>query len=208
MIELQVCVKFPKTKISQLKNDAGAYITILFVQKQEMLSLPFELHKHFVKLTLIIVENSLLTTLMKHDFEGLNLLKKISMTGNNISLIGEDAFDGVPQIEVLILSSNNIKSLPSKLFSKLIKLHTLKLSENKLKTFAAEVLPPKSVIKEFNIDHNELQIIGLKIVRYLQVATVIDFSGNDCIDFKYEKDNSYTSVGELLFQISMKCSED
>ena len=203
-----VVVKYPKTKISQLKNDAGAYTTILVFQKQHMLFLPFEMHKIFVKLSVIIVENSFLTTLTQHDFEGLKLLKKISITGNNISMIGEGAFDDVPQLEVLILSSNNIQLLPSRLFGKLKSLQVLKLSDNNLKSFAAEFLPPKSVIKEFNIENNELETIGHKIILYLQVATVIDFRGNDCIDFKYEKENPNTSVAELFLQIDMNCSED
>ena len=203
-----VVVKYPKTKISPLKNDAGASTSILYVQNQQMLFLPFEMHKIFIKLNVIIVENSLLTTLSKHDLEGLKDLKNISITGNNISMIGEGAFDDVPQLEVLILSSNNIQSLPSKLFGKLKNLQVLKLSDNKLKRFAAEVLPPKSVIKEFNIENNELEIIGQRILRYLRVATVIDFSGNDCIDFKYEKENPTTTVAELFLQIDMNCSED
>ena len=203
-----VVLKYPKTKISQLKNDAGAYTTTFYVHKQEMLFLPFEMHKVFVNLNVIIVENSLLTTLMKHDFEGLTLLKKVSITANNISLIEEGAFDDVPQLEVLILSSNNIQTLPPKLFGKLKNLQTLKLSDNKLKSFAAQLLPAKSVIKEFKIENNELKVIDHKIFRSLRVATVIDFSGNDCIDFKYEKENSNTSVAELSFQIDMNCSED
>ena len=43
-------VKYPKIKISQLKNNAGAYIAMLFVQNQEVLFLNFEMLKTFNKL--------------------------------------------------------------------------------------------------------------------------------------------------------------
>lgn len=49
----------------------------------------------------------------KSDFANLNKLKKIDLTSNTISKIGDDAFFDLPALEEVILRENNIRQLPA-----------------------------------------------------------------------------------------------
>ncbi|XP_051958011.1 opticin [Xyrauchen texanus] len=46
------------------------------------------------------------------DFSNLNQLKRIDLSGNQISKVDEDAFRLLPQLQDLLLSDNNIQALP------------------------------------------------------------------------------------------------
>ncbi|XP_066528978.1 opticin [Hoplias malabaricus] len=46
------------------------------------------------------------------DFFNLNQLKRIDLTGNQISVLGEDAFRSLPQLQDLLLTDNKVQALP------------------------------------------------------------------------------------------------
>ncbi|XP_030633686.1 opticin [Chanos chanos] len=46
------------------------------------------------------------------DFRNLNQLKRIDLTGNQISKVDEDAFRSLPQLQDLLLADNRIQALP------------------------------------------------------------------------------------------------
>ena len=204
----------------------------LIIEEQQTFFLPSNLGKQFPMLEVLAVTSSSLYAIDAGIFNKMTFLKTLNLTNNKLREIpigsfsenknleyldfsfnflehlNLGAFDDVKQLEVLILSSNNIRSLPSKLFGKLKNLQILKLSDNKLKSIAAGVLPSRSVIKEFHIKNNKLETIEQNILRSLRVATVIDFSRNACIDYKYEIENPETSLETLFYQVNTKCSED
>ena len=201
---------FPKTKISKIVNDFKTEDSAIFsVVGQQMKFLPFQLNKSFPKLQKIIVERSQLTALNKIDFEGLKALKNITITFNNISTIGQGAFDEVPQIDYLNLASNNIKTLPNNIFVKLTHMKILILADNQLTRIHANLLPRKNSIENFQVQNNELDTIETKILRALRKATLVNLSGNVCIDLKYEKsENSSRALIELSGEIDLNCSEE
>lgn len=211
----ELTVEYPKTKvsrvisvdeISKIDNDN---VTSLIITDASAKFLPYQLAKVFPKLEKIIVENSSLTSLHKHDFKGFTQLKRIEIRRNNLSEIEDETFDDIRQIEFLDLSHNNIKNLPSKIFLSLVHLKTLILSFNQIEKFTADLLPRKNAIEEVRVDNNELELIETKILRYLRKAKTIDLTANVCIDLKFDKsdENSKTLV-ELSGEIDLNCSAD
>lgn len=67
------------------------------------------------------------------DFINLNKLKRIDLTGNQISGVDEDAFSALPQLQELLLAENNLQALPE--------------------------LPP--TLRQINVRNNQLATSGL-----------------------------------------------
>lgn len=201
-----LAVKYPKTKIL---NQFDANITTFNVINQSINFLPFELYVTFPNLAEIVVERSKLTSLQRNDFKHLSVLKKIVIRYNNLTMIEAGTVDDVAQLEHLDLSFNNIQSLPVKIFAALTKVKTLILSENLLEKFTADLLPRKNAIEEFRIDHNQLEMIETKTLRFLRRAKLIDLSGNNCIDMKFDKAaNTSRALVELSGEIDLNCNAD
>lgn len=205
----KLTINFPKAKILNFLNTSVFDVEVFLVKDQVMKYLPLELHKVFSKLNEVAVVNSSLTALQQSDFKGLDHVKIIKIIFNNISSIEEGTFTNVPLLEYLNLSENNIFSLPSRVFSKLKKMKFLILAGNKLKKLAADFLPKRNQIQELMVQGNQLQLIETKMLRLVRNAQVINFTGNGCIDLKYQKtDNSSRSMVEISGEIDLNCSAD
>ena len=202
-------VEFPKTKVSQIEPENNEISTTLIIDNQSIQFLPFKLALFFPELEKLVVENSQLSSLYRHDFKNFNKLRTLEIRRNNLTFIEEGAFDEVKDIGYLDLSHNSINSLPSKIFLNLVHLRTLILSHNKIEKFTADVLPRKNSIEEFHVDNNELELIETKILRYLRKAKLIDLTENVCIDLKFDKsDEKSKSLVELSGEIDLNCSSD
>ncbi|XP_051528699.1 opticin [Myxocyprinus asiaticus] len=55
---------------------------------------------------------NIITEVKARDFINLNHMKRIDLSGNQISKVDEDAFRLLPQLQDLLLSDNNIQALP------------------------------------------------------------------------------------------------
>lgn len=203
-------VQYPKTRISKVnlaEENSNLQLLTFEVADQSMKFIPFKLSTAFPNLTSIVILRSKLSFLHKTDFEDFKSLKKIEITHNNMSSVEDGTFDGLTQLEFLDLSSNKIISLPSKIFSQLKNVQMLILSSNEIERFTADLLPLRNAIEEFRIDNNKLEFIETKTLPYLRKAKLIDFSGNTCIDMKFEKSqNNRHALLELSGEIILSCS--
>lgn len=204
----------PKTKIetllgTNLNDYESSDVKMLLISGQAAEFLPFELAQTFPKLEKIVVENSRLSKLQAIDFVGLTNLKEIIITGNKIKSIHPETFDTVAGLETLVLSNNAIKELPAQVFATLKSLKTLDISGNELSTLKAEIFASKKKIDRFIANNNVLDAIEPKFLKMIPGASVVDLTGNSCIDEKI--DNSIKEskkIPELLGQVMMYCSED
>lgn len=194
-----------RTKLSMQSDREKIESLVIFNQK--VVFLPFKLFVTLPNLKNIEVIASQLSALHEKDFEGLVKLEEIKIERNNISLI-EEVFDDVPQLKHLHLADNNIELLPPKVFTKLTHLEVLKLGGNKLVKFLASFLPPKTAIREFHLQHNELQIIDSEIIRLLMRAELIDLTNNPCIDLLFHKmEKSCKSLRDIFNDVEFQCSD-
>jgi hypothetical protein len=80
------------------------------------------------------------------------------------------------------------------------------LSNNLIVEFTGDLLPLKNVIVEFRADSNKLQVVDPKVMKSLRKSQIIDFSANDCIDLKYDKNlKDGTPIMQLYGYISFIC---
>ena len=198
-------INHPKTKISKISNPMDANSKTFSIIHQQMTYFPLHLYKTFTYLRSILVDQSQLKALLKHNFEGLQHLEVITLINNNISLIEIGVFDDVPQLKRLDLAHNNIQSLPPRLFIKLDQLEALNLAFNELTTISSELLPPNNSVKEFLIQNNKLDVVDKKILRVLRHARIINFLSNVCINMEFTKGQD---IGPLSNEIIVKCLDD
>lgn len=202
-----------KTKIWKISGIHAPHydirnVTAFVSINQKIKFLPLNLAKLLPRLEKIVVEQSGLVSIGKHDFEGFFKLLSISMQRNNMTSIDEGTFDDVIKLEYVNLAFNHITSLPSQLFVNNPRIRTLILSFNQIESLSADILIKKSAVNEFRIDHNQLESVDTKIFKSLRKAHLIDFSANECIDAKYDKgDVGGTSFAELHQAIDIDCDE-
>lgn len=185
-----------------LENSDINNVTVFTVIDQATQFIPSDLALHFPNLNKIVVENSKLIALLKHNFAGFAKLRTISLRHNELSSIEAGAFDDVMWLEYLNIAHNNIASLQSKIFAKLVRLKVLNLSHNQLTSLSADILPRTHVIEQFKADKNKLSKIELIFISSFSKATQIDLKANDCIDAKVDTtDNAGTSFETLFFKV-------
>lgn len=206
-------IELKKTKISLLSGDHmlgfdNNNITALVAVHQTIKFMPIDLAKILPKLTQLVINHSNLTSLFKEDLFGLVELNSITLCFNNMSSISVESFDFVRKLEYLNLGYNEIESLPSQIFANLMRLKTLILSHNKIIKLSADILPKKILIEKFLLDNNQLELIEVKIMKSIRKARLIDFTGYDCIDIKYNAAmEGGKSLPEIYYAIDMNCDE-
>uniref|UniRef100_A0A8C2GNH7 Opticin n=1 Tax=Cyprinus carpio TaxID=7962 RepID=A0A8C2GNH7_CYPCA len=120
-----------------------------------------------------------ITEIRATDFINLNQLKRIDLSGNQISKVNEDAFGSMLQLQDLILADNNIQGLPelpatlkhidvrnnqlrssgmhAEAFMKMKELQFLYLSNNKLDDIP---VPLPESLRVLHLQNNNIQSIG------------------------------------------------
>ena len=80
----------------------------------------------------LFMESHGLTALRVGDFEGLDGLVKLHLTGNRLTALPGGVFDGLDSLENLYLSANQLTALPDGAFDGLTSLQRLDLHHNRL----------------------------------------------------------------------------
>lgn len=135
-------------------------------------------------------------------FLNLTELKILDLSFNQIEIIEVKAFEDFNELEQLNLEHNLLSMLPSDTFESLLNLRILILSYNKIRELNDEIFTGINVVEEFYINNNELEVVNPKIVSDFETSKIIDFSGNFCIDQRFP--DNLTMV-QLAIEVSEKC---
>lgn len=207
-------IEHPNTKILKVNGDRTSHFEITNVKvfasiDQQMNFFPQELAKFLSNVEKIMIERSKLSFIGQHDFKDFSELKWISIRYNNLTSIAEGTFYNLTQLEYIDLSHNNIQSLPAGIFSTLLQLKTLILSNNGIAELVSNFLPPKNSIQEIRVVSNNLKLIDTQFLKYLKQSKVIDFTNNECIGMKFDRnDKSGKLFAELFTEINLNCTSD
>lgn len=163
-----------------LSTQSNNNVNALIIKDLKVEYIPSKIGNTFSKLRIFIMQKCGLKKLSKGDFEGMNFVRSVVVSSNNISSVGSDAFNDLWSLEALDLSQNNIKSFPSKIFAELIYLMSLKLDENQLTALRADSLATSNSVKYFSATNNSLSNVESSFVWKLRGANFIDFTGNYC----------------------------
>jgi Leucine-rich repeat (LRR) protein len=111
-------------------------------------------------------------------------LKKVSLTRNLISEIGEQIFYNSVNLRELDLSNNLLEKFSANTFEKLISLEKLDLSNNKIQNIPFELFQNLNNLVNLNISYNRLQ---LKFGIFPELVKILDLSYNNIdIHFKFK----------------------
>jgi Leucine-rich repeat (LRR) protein len=144
--------------------------------------------------------------LKKNDFLTLENLKKLSITGNQISSIESGSFNILKNLTHLNLRNNQIASFRTRIFENLAALTHLDLGENKLSSLRYDMISTGNIISHFYADQNSRLIsIDILTVWRLSNAEVIDLRDTGC-DMKYDKNLPLSSFRTFFDSIVERCS--
>ncbi|KAK6321103.1 hypothetical protein J4Q44_G00080790 [Coregonus suidteri] len=103
------------------------------------------------------------------DFINLNKLKRIDLTGNQISGLDEDAFRPLPQLQDILLADNNLQALPELPPT----LRYVDVRNNRLisKGLHKEGFKDMSQLEFLYLSDNELNYIPIPLPESLRVLT-------------------------------------
>lgn len=201
-------MKLVGLKGEHIKNKTNVDVVVLRINKQTMEYIPASLGNVVPNLQSFCVESSELKIIKQKDFAGLENLTELAIRNNKLMQINGDSFDSLSKLETLDLSRNLISTLGENFVKNIRSLHTLNLSHNKLTSLRAALIPPNNSIKQLICSHNLLSIIDPQVIKRLQLALVVDFEDNKCIDSKYDKSaNQHKKLMEIFGEISFKCTD-
>ena len=107
-----------------------------------------------------------LREIKKGMWQGLNDLKTLYMSSNQISNLGDEAFSSVPKLETLNLNSNSMRMLKPEMFKGMNSIKTLYLGNNEIGTVEPKTFynVPKSM-KSLNLNQNNNPHIAIKYTK-------------------------------------------
>lgn len=111
-------------------------------------------------------------------FTGLESLKVLNMTNNDLSSLKGEEFEMLEGLECLALKLNNITSIPSKEFNKLRKLKTIQLDENALTTVDKKTFSSNTGLETISMRANDIGSIHYKTFATLLELRELDLSFN------------------------------
>ena len=106
----------------------------------------------------------------------LTSLEKLTLGGNQITMVKCDDFSGLSQLRILHLGSNKIGSIEPGSFSDLCSLTSLHLSHNSIEKLDHSVFSGLENLKFLDLSHNSVQSIGQSSFRDLVSLEEFDFS--------------------------------
>ncbi|XP_063072528.1 opticin [Engraulis encrasicolus] len=101
------------------------------------------------------------------DFINLNQLKRIDLSGNQISVLEEDAFRSLPQLQELILADNQLQTLPELPHT----LRHLDVTSNQLRSTGlhSEAFKDLSSLQFLHLSRNHLDYVPVPLPESLRV---------------------------------------
>lgn len=154
------------------------------------------------QLKVLNLSSNQISRLEAKNFASLVDLRQLDLSFNSIASVEVNAFDGLKELEKLNLEHNKITKVPFDTFDSLLNLKVLILSFNQIRELSEESFTVINVIEEFYISNNQLQSIHPTIISDFEVAKIIDFSENVCIDQRFP--DNLTMV-QLAIEVSEKC---
>ncbi|KAG5669994.1 hypothetical protein PVAND_000282 [Polypedilum vanderplanki] len=105
-------------------------VVMLLFERQKTEYLPQGLNKFFPNVNNLVVMESELKHLTKHDLKNFPKLKNIFIARNNIESLPNDLFEYTPEIKSKFLKDNNIKHIGRDIFKPLKQLESVNLEGN------------------------------------------------------------------------------
>lgn len=112
-------------------------------------------------------------------FKGCDRLKILILRDNKIEMLEDGQWNLYPELEKIDLTRNLIRELRSEVFANLTNLKELYLSGNYLRRFSPEVIEPCSNLEVLRLDSNDLlDLKETKIMKYMPKLKKVAFNNN------------------------------
>lgn len=154
------------------------------------------------QLKLLNLSHNEISNLETENFASLVDLQRLDLSHNKIETIEVNAFACLKELEELNIEHNLIIKVPCDTFDSLLNLKVLVLSFNRIRELSGETFTEINVIEEFYINNNQLESIHPNIISYFEVSKIIDFRDNLCIDQRFP--DNLTMV-QLAIEVSANC---
>lgn len=101
----------------------------------------------------------------RSDFMHMTDLERLTLYGNKISVIADDAFDYLAKLKHINLDNCGIRKFSSNLFSKLARLQTLSLIQNSLKNIPENAFENLPNLKSLTLTENPIKELSKKLLQ-------------------------------------------
>ncbi|XP_072943224.1 protein slit [Epargyreus clarus] len=125
-------VRCARARLTALPPRLPPYTTELYLESNELTSIPPEQIRHLTQLTRLDLSNNKITVLSNNTFEGLTKLSTLIVSYNRLRCVQRDALKGLTQLRVLSLHGNNISMLADGVFRDLESISHVALGSNPL----------------------------------------------------------------------------
>lgn len=133
------------------------------------------------KITLILMKNTDLESLGENCFEGLGLLKILSLNYNKLTKVHKRAFRDLVNVEKIEMVANAIESLDDDVFANNVNLKMVLMYKNKLKVISAQLFSRNVNLESFQLQENQISQIEKGFYTPLNKLTRADLGSNVCI---------------------------
>ena len=140
------------------------------------------------RITGLWLDESEISTLQAHDFDGLTNLTILHLLTNTLSELPEQIFEGLINLEILNLGANALNSLPEDIFDELDSLKLLNLSSNNLNTLPDGIFHELGSLMRLQLQINALSTLPEEI-----------FSGLHALEELWLQDNALSTLPEGIF---------
>lgn len=192
---------------------------------QNVKYLPVKIAEAFPNLVEYSAKNTYLESVSAVNFEGLNNLKQLNLSDNDLSVIERETFAALTELEQLDLSAGNIRFIEEGAFNGLHSLKALHLGGNKLQFLLPKTFEGLTELRNLSLELNHLNeiddslfttntklvniwlngnkinVLNSKAFEGLSELIFIDLQDNECIDEDYEPSN----FDEMIQVLEEKC---
>lgn len=168
----------------------------------------------------------------RSDFKSMSNLERLTLYGNKISVIADDAFDylaklkhinldncgirkisrnlfsKLPQIQTLSLIRNSLRNIPENAFENMPNLKSLTLTENRIGKLPEKLLQNNSDIAKFYCRLCKLDKIGINFALIPSIREIF-LEDNECIDenfsFHHADLKTVNTIDALQEMIKREC---
>ncbi len=126
----------------------------------------------------LFMESHGLTALRVGDFEGLDGLVKLHLTGNRLTALPGGVFDGLDSLENLYLSANQLTALPDGAFDGLTSLQRLDLHHNRLTSLPEGAFDELTGLRSLGLSGNQFATLSPRVFDELSRLELLSLSEN------------------------------
>ena len=189
-------ISSPTVKFANPRNESVTEINGHDIKGLEYL--PVDIVNSFPNVAKISIYKASLKTIAKKNFHGLNELRQLDLSYNQISSIDEDTFDDLTKIFSIDLDHNQLTSLPPKIFSKLLTLDTLHLNGNHLTVLDAGIFKNNLNLALLFVHENNLTTFASGTFDSLTKMRQIWFHKNEISSLNSDWFKNCVSISDFL----------